>query len=103
MASSVFQNNVTNYGPDFAIDRRWSSTANKQLYVSKAENMPWFQLTLPEITNVIGVSISDEAKPTPMKPMRLEARAGMVLLENEFKGRILINQICGGVEEEGPC
>ena len=88
------------HGPNFAIDGSWSATSQK-LYISKSENMPWFQWTLPEEANIIGVSISDEQRISPPLEVSLEVRAGMASIEHEFTGRIFINQLCGNVSVYG--
>ena len=56
--------------------------------------MPWLQWHLPQKENVVGVTISTASVGGELL-RNVEIRAGTTKLHPEYRGKILVNQLCG--------
>ena len=115
IASSVFKDQRNRYGPRFSIDGEWS-TRSYNIYTSKVEKLPWLQWNLPNRTNVLGVSISNEYGISKFKNnthkndlVNFEVRAGLRSVSEltgvthylNHNAKISINELCGTIEIRG--
>jgi hypothetical protein len=61
-ASSVYNNNVDNYGPQYAIDgliSEGTTIGDTKIYHSEHEVQPWFQIKFVKATEVKGVTFTN--------------------------------------------
>ena len=100
MSSSYKDDDDDRWGPKNAIDGLWSDS-DGLLFQSKKENMPWIQWHLPNTTQMIGIMISGRNRHSEGYLKHLEVRAGTSFVEDDFTGKMKINELCGTFDGPG--
>ena len=60
--------------------------------------MPWIQWHLPKTTQMIGIMISSRNRLSAGHLKHLEVRAGTSFVEDNFTGKMRINELCGSFD-----
>ena len=63
--------------------------------------MPWIQWHLPKTTQMIGIMISSRNRLSAGQLKHLEVRAGTSFVEDNFTGKMRINELCGSFDGPG--
>ena len=100
LSSSYKDNDDDRWGPKNAIDGLWSDS-DGLLFQSKKENMPWIQWHLPNTTQMIGIMISGRNRHSEGYLKHIEVRAGTSFVEDDFTGKMKINELCGTFDGPG--
>ena len=92
-SSSVFENDTKRWGPDFVLDGVISHSV-KNIFHSELEDYPWLQWHLPRQVKVLGITLTTRSDCCGERLQDVEIRAGKNSVENSFKGRIKVNELC---------
>jgi len=99
-SSSIYRDNVKNYGPQLTIDGN-VSPFSKLFFHSKIENYPWLEIKLPQEMEVSSVTIINRKDCCGKRLKNAEVRVGMNPVPEGVNNKIEINTLCGFYEGPG--